>query len=526
MRRRSHITVIKTSERYTHAVSRYGNMHRVALVILLAIASVASLWAQAGFNDDRVLLQGFYWESYRHGYPVRFPTFGNKHWYAIVRSLAPAIRDGGFDVVWLPPPSYAGDFSAGYNPKQYFRLSNSYGTFNEHRAMLVALLQNGIEPIADIVINHRDGNTGWADFSNPVWGTWAICRTDEAFTNPASGLTNTPADQRGNCEEQADYRPEGTYNYDSFRDVAHTDIRVRRDIVRYLLQLKSMGYRGWRYDMVHGYHARWIALYNRLSQPTFSVGEYDWDKQAQQRGWVWNTATQADVSSADHLKTSSNVFDFQTQFSLKQINSGRYTLLYGFGNGIGLVGDNTDGRPWKQRAVTFLENHDTGYRTNEDGTPQPDHQFDSFANNWQVEQAYAQILTHPGVPCVYWKHYFDWGSDLQNKIRALINARKAAGINAGSSIDLQNNARQASVYAARVTGTKGELYVRIGGSDQQWQPSTSGYSDYREYAQGAGWKVWVKLPGNPPVQTVAHRPALPVPRYKPAEQIQLPRELQ
>jgi alpha-amylase len=65
--------------------------------------------------------------------------------------------------------------------------------------------------------------------------------------------------------------------------------------------------------------------------------------------------------------------------------------------------------------------------TNEDGTPQQGHQFDSFANNWHVEQAYAQILTHPGVSCVYWKHYYDWGSDLQNKIKALINARKVAG---------------------------------------------------------------------------------------------------
>ena len=149
--------------------------------------------------------------------------------------------------------------------------------------------------------------------------------------------------------------------------------------------------------------------------------------------------------------------------------------------------------------------------------------FDSFANNWQVEQAYAQILTHPDVPSVYWKHYFDWGSDLQNKVKALINARKmvgdttdgqpwkdrsvtflknhgtpqkdqVAGINAGSKVDFQENARYSGIYAARVTGRNGELYVRIGGSDQQWQPSASGYSDYREYARGAGWKVWVKFP--------------------------------
>jgi alpha-amylase len=97
-------------------------------------------------------------------------------------------------------------------------------------------------------------------------------------------------------------------------------------------------------------------------------------------------------------------------------------------------------------------------------------------------------------------------------------------VNAGSKVDLQTNARDAGVYAARITGRNGELYVRIGGSDQQWQPSASGYSDYREYAQGAGWKVWVKLPGNPPFQQAPRRGALPVPQYRPADQIQPPPE--
>jgi alpha-amylase len=49
--------------------------------------------------------------------------------------------------------------------------------------------------------------------------------------------------------------------------VDHTNPQVHHDIVRYLLQLKSMGYRGWRYDMVHGYHTRWIRYYNRMTQP-------------------------------------------------------------------------------------------------------------------------------------------------------------------------------------------------------------------------------------------------------------------
>jgi alpha-amylase len=278
----------------------------VAIIFLLVLAIVPVVLSQAGFEDDRVMLQGFYWESYRHGHFEKFPTYGKDHWYVIVKNVAGTIRAGHFDLIWLPPPSYAGTYSAGYDPREYFRLDNSYGTFNEHRTALTVLLQNGIEPVADIVINHRNGSTGWADFKNPDWGTWAICRTDEAFTNPDSGITNAPTDQRGDCEEEADYRPEGTYGYPDFRDIAHTDPRVRKDIERYLLQLKSLGYRGWRYDMVHGYHAKWVALYNRLTLPTFSVGEYDWDKQAQQRGWIWETSTSPAESGASHMTSSSS----------------------------------------------------------------------------------------------------------------------------------------------------------------------------------------------------------------------------
>jgi alpha-amylase len=487
-----------------------------------AALMAAAATAQSGFEDDRVMMQGFFWESYRHGHPQKFPPFGDMKWYDIVREKAPAIREGRFDLIWLPPPSFAGEFSAGYNPKEYFRLDNSFGDFSQHRAMLETLLKNGIEPVADIVINHRDGSTGWADFKNPDWGAWAICETDEAFSNQQSGIAGTPADQRGKCEERpTEYTRHGgtTYQYGGFRDIAHTDQRVRRDIVRYLRQLKAAGYRGWRYDMVHGFHARWIALYNTFTNPTFSVGEYDWPAHNEQRGWIWYTATASQATGVDRLRTSSNVFDFTTLFTLEQIRNGYYFALYGYGDGIGMVADTTDGLPWKNRAVTFVQNHDLGYRTHEDGTPQQGHESDKFANNWQVEQAYAFILTHPGVPTVFWKHYFDWGSDLQNKIKALINARKVAGVHAGSTVHPQDNGRAVGIYAARVDGRHGELYVRVGANDERWQPSASGYTDYREYAQGAGWKVWLKLPGNPPVRQADLKPPLPVPAYVPAEKI-------
>ena len=58
------------------------------LQVTLALSPEAAR-AQAGFEDDRVMLQGFYWESYRHGHPAKFPGFGTQRWYQIVAEQAP-----------------------------------------------------------------------------------------------------------------------------------------------------------------------------------------------------------------------------------------------------------------------------------------------------------------------------------------------------------------------------------------------------------------------------------------------------
>jgi alpha-amylase len=161
--------------------------------------------------------------------------------------------------------------------------------------MLEALLKAGVEPVADLVLNHRAGEVGWADFKNPDWGLWAVCRSDEALHNPDSPLKDTPPPDRQGAKEERpkEYTQHGgtCYQYPSFRDIDHTNPRVRRDVLLYMLSLKSLGYRGWRYDMVHGYHAERVALYNTRTRPSFSVGEYDWSAHGEMRGWAWWTAT-------------------------------------------------------------------------------------------------------------------------------------------------------------------------------------------------------------------------------------------
>ena len=38
----------------------------------------------------------------------------------------------------------------------------------------------------------------------------------------------------------------------------------------------------------------------------------------------------------------------------------------------------------------------------------------------KVGQGYAYILTHPGMPCIFWDHFFEWGDTLRSEINSLL----------------------------------------------------------------------------------------------------------
>ncbi len=499
----------------------------LTLALLLSCSACWTVHAQGSLEDERVMLQAFHWDSCRCGDPEH-PTYGPTRWYDIVRHRVSEIRDARFDLVWLPPPCDAGDCGEGYAPRRLFTLDNQYGSAEQQRRLLEKLLEAGIEPVADVVINHRVGARDWADFEDPPWDTGAICSDDEYFARPEIAGASPPP-PRGAPEQSPPY--DGPCERCGARDLDHTNAQVREGIVRYLLLLQSIGYRGWRYDMVRGYPAKWVALYNRATEPKFSVGEYDFSSDSHARGWVWHSASDAAAKGWKHLASSSSVFDYNTYWTLKA-NKGNYGALYprnargreGEPVTPGLLADETDGLPWKGRCVTFVGNHDQGYRT-KDGKPDCDHLTDHFRNGWEIEQAYAYILTHPGVPTVFWKHYFEWGDDLRLKIKALINARKVAGVHASSALHPQDNARAKGVYAARVEGHRGDLYVWIGGNKAKWEPSDSGYANYRDYAHGNGWQVWLALPANPPWQRAPLAGPLPVPMPRDPAQIDVSADL-
>ncbi len=137
-----------------------------------------------------------------------------------------------------------------------------------------------------------------------------------------------------------------------------------------------------------------------------------------------------------------------------------------------------DGKPpgvlgvWPSRAVTFIDNHDTG-------STQAHWPFPADKVLW----GYAYTLTHPGMPSVFWDHVFDWGEDVRGKIAALVEVRRRCGIHSRSAVRILT--AEGGCYAAEVDA---KVCVKIGRAG--WQPHDEG--KWALACSGDGFAVWTK----------------------------------
>jgi len=381
--------------------------------------------ARNGTPTD-VMLQGFHWTS---------RNSQNPNWYQIVAQNTGVIKKGGFDLVWFPPPSQAAFDDEGYMPMRWNVLDSAYGSQADLTAAIAALKPS--RAIADVVINHRCGvATDGADFDAPAFPdqTGAITKDDECKIG--TGNLDTGENQI------------------AARDLDHTNPDVQKAIIAYLKLLNTAGFSGWRYDEAPGYSGSYVGQYNDASQPYLSVGEY------------WNGDRQIVINWIDATGGKSMAFDFPTRTLLQTaIGQRQFGLL-----------KTIDGKPtgaigfWPAMCVTFLDDHDTA----------ADHpNADPFGNGDQVVQGYAYILTHPGMPCVFWVHYFDYGQAIQQMIQQLITIRKRAGLNSGSIVNIV--AADDGKYAAIIDG---KVALKLGPAP--WDPG-DGWS---VAASGNDFAVW------------------------------------
>lgn len=418
-------------------------LFKIALVLCIFLSSFLETKAQT-FKDD-IMMQAFSWDVH-----TQASITAEGGLYNFLNSRVSSYGAAGITVLWMPPPSKSTG-GVGYIPTQLFDFSQTvYGTGTQLTTLLNNLKGNTpkIHAMADVVVNHRGGTTNWTDFTNPTWDCKSITSTDEANSGTITGV-----------------RPCGTADtgddFGGARDLDHRDAQVQNGVKEYLGKLKAIGFDSWRWDMVKGFSAGYVGTYVGDSAPHGSVGEY-WDGNAASvKGWI------------DGTSKKSTAFDFPLYYNLSAAVVGNYTRLAGTPGVSSQAG-------YKDLAVTFVDNHDTFVKT-------------EWIDEANVMKGYAYIMTHPGIPCVFFSHYYGgtYSKDgvtrtytsHESAINTLMAVRKANAINALSTVSIQT--ATTSEYLAIIDG---KVAVRLGSTNTM--PSGSGWI---ENASGSGYKVWSKV---------------------------------
>ena len=423
----------------------------ITLMVIMAIVMKAQGWPE---NYGGVMLQGFYWDSYN-----------DTKWDKLTSQVDEL--SSYFNLIWVPnsgqtkpdgnnTPNDGGYYNMGYMPVFWLKHNTCFGDETTLKNMIAAFKARNTYIIEDVVINHKNGCSNWADFPDETvevgdktytleWADastpenrlklWGICKNDELFSNGGHHGNDYYWYTEGTPTFLVSY-DEGD-NFDGCRDLDHTNVQVQANVATYLDYLvNELGYAGFRYDMVKGYAGYYVGKYNSevpwpTGQNMFSVGEY-WDASYDNvvNNWIWKTAIpNGTIQSA--------AFDFPLKYALNDaFNNWNWSVLQG---NKGIAG-NYD---MKRYSVTFVDNHDT-YRND----------YDRVNNN--VLAANAFILGLPGTPCIFLPHWQQYRVPLMK----MITARKAAGITNQSTIEYDGTTNGG--FYMKVKGQYGSVIVLCG----------------------------------------------------------------
>jgi len=337
-----------------------------------------------------LILQGFNWESC-HGVDGHV-------WYEHMQSRLDEFAEAGFTSIWLPPPTASVSLQ-GYLPTDLYDLTSQFGNEEQLMLLLKKMKERNLKSVADIVINHRCASTQKDGKWNQYGGRLAWNESAITSNNPEWGGTGN----RGTGEE-----------YEAAPNIDHTQEYVRSQLKDWMKWMREhVGFDGWRFDYVKGYSGEFTKEYVDATVPKLAFGEY-WDACSYSDGvlsYNQDEHRQRTVDWCDRTGGTTAAFDFTTKGILQEAigRNELWRLVDGQGRPPGMMG------LWPSRAVTFIDNHDTG----------------STLNHWpfpwdQVPAGYAYLLTHPGTPTIFLDHWND--SEFNPCINELMQVRSLASL--------------------------------------------------------------------------------------------------
>ena len=435
-----------------------------------------------------VLLQAFYYDSYSvDSTHMGTDMFGDTKW----KTLQKQVGEIGayFDLVWLPPSALAS--GVGYHPRQYCNQNSDWGTRADLEKLIASLHNSDTKVVADIVINHSEAMGGWCDMAEENFDEYGLFTPGPSYITsndevnwPSMNVDTLAGDCWGYSQNS---KADDGENWDAARDWAHDNVEVQEMFKAYLKWMKNvMHYDGWRYDKGDGYNNWHMHNYNMASEPYIAFEErYDGNAENLKNG----------IRDA---QMNMMALDFALKFNgINPIQGWDYV------GRSGLIGkDDTGSDYWKKHSVTWVDNHDMFMREDNDL------EFCGRGNSMKEEikprllGANAFILSMPGVPCIFYPHWYKYKEELKE----MINARHLAGVHSESEVsgeyyDMDGD-RHAG-YQATVRGKNGWLILCLGtkangqGFGPDYQLMSSCYHTFNDNGKpiNESYEIWVNATG-------------------------------
>lgn len=369
--------------------------------------------------ENQTLMQYFEWY---------LPNDG-QHWNRLAKE-APHLASKGIRKVWMPPAFKATSSNdVGYGIYDLFDLGEfnqkgtvrtKYGLKEEYLKAIKSLKENGIEPIADVVLNHKaaadykerftvievDPNDrtvalsepfeikGWTKFTFPgrhkkynnfEWHWYHFTGTDYDAQRNKSGIYLIQGDNKGWADDDLVDNENGNFDYLVYADLDFKHPEVIQNLYDWAdWFIKTTGIHGFRLDAIKHIDSFFMGNFIRDISAKYGDDFYVF-------GEFWNSDETANNDYLGSIDYRFDLVDVKLHHNLFDASCA------GSGYDLRNIFEQTLVKNHPESAVTFVDNHDT----------QRGQALESTIEEWFKPAAYALILLREaGLPCVFYGDYY------------------------------------------------------------------------------------------------------------------------